>query len=156
LPTLMNGTAMSTGLLVALNETAPLPERPVMVPAALCFALAGHDGQWSGATIGLNGTPPVPLADSVRAEVRRHAVALSTEPNRALVLRSGSLAEGRSVAAEIASALQRRPLFIDTEKIAGLGPWLILRRLLPTFCVQLGPGERRTLPGLPGYSGPVL
>jgi hypothetical protein len=156
LPALLNGAAVSSGLLAVLNETAPLPERPVTVAPPLCFALAGHDGQWPGATIDLNGTGPVPLPDSVRSETGRHAAALGSETHRALVLRSGSSAEARSVAAEIADALQRRPLFIDTEKIAGLGPWLLLRRLLPVFCVQLGPGERRTLPPLPGYRGPIL
>ncbi|MGB8168081.1 MAG: hypothetical protein WCF18_11360, partial [Chthoniobacteraceae bacterium] len=156
LPTLLNGAAVNSGLLVVLNETAPLPERPVMIPLPLCFALAGHDGPWPGARIGLDGAPPVPLPDSVRAEAQRHAGALGAEAHRALVLRSGSPAEGRSVAAEIAEALKRRPLFIETDKTAGLGPWLLLRRLLPVFCVEQSPGERRTIPVLPGYRGPVL
>ncbi len=157
LPTLLNGVAVRSGLLVALNDAAPLPERPVMVPAPLCFALSGHDGAWPGATLGLNGAGSVPLPDSVRREAKRQALALGGEEHRALVLRSGSPAEGRSVAAEIAAALQRRPFFIDSEKVAaGLGPCLLLRDLLPVFCAQLGPGERRMLPNLPGYRGPVL
>ena len=40
----------------------------------------------------------------------------------------------------------RRPIFIDSEKVAGLGPMLFLRDLLPVFCLQLGPGERRIFP----------
>ena len=156
LPALLNGAAVNTGLLVLLNDAAPLPERPVMVPTPLCFALAGHDSVWPGTSIGLDGTPPVPLPDAVRTEARRHAAALRAEMHRALVLRSGSPGEGRSVAAEVAAALQCRPLFIDTDKTTGLGPWLLLRKLLPVFCAQLGPGERRTLPALPGYRGPVL
>ena len=98
----------------------------------------------------------MPLPDSVRAEAKRQATALVAETHRALVLRSGSPAEGRSVAAEIAAALQRRPLFIESEKVAGLGPLLLLRDLLPVFCLQLGPGERRILPELPGYRGPIV
>jgi len=156
LPALLNGPAVNSGLLVVLNETAPLPERPVMIPAPLGLALAGHDGHWPGAAIGLDGTPPMPLPDAVLAEARRHATALAAEARRALVLRTGSPAEGRGVAAEIASVLQCRPLFIETDKIAGLGPWLLLRGLLPVFCVQLGPGERRVLPNLSGYQGPVV
>ncbi len=155
--TLLHGTAARCGLLVVLNDAAPLPERPVMAPAPLCFALAGHDGRWPETSVGLNGACPVPLPESVRAEARRHALALAGEPHRALVLRSGSPAEGRSVAAEIATALKGRPLFIDSENAgAGMGPWLLLRGLLPVFCAQLGPGERRRLPDLPGYRGPVL
>jgi len=157
LATLLNGRAMQTGLLVALNETAPLPERSVMVPAAICFALDGHDGQWPEAFIGLNGAGPVPLPESIRVEAQRQAKALKAEPYRALVLRSGSPAEARSVATEVANASERRPLFIEAEKLApGVGPWLLLRNLLPVFCLQLGPGERRTLPALPGYDGPLL
>ena len=156
LATLMNGEALKTGLLAVMNDTAPLPERPVMLPAALCIALGGYDGTWSGATIGGDEAAAVPLPESVRAEARMHATALAKEPNRALVLRSGSPAESRAVAAQIAAELRLRPLFITTDKLAGLGPWLLLRRLLPVFCLELTPGERRALPAIPGYRGPVL
>jgi hypothetical protein len=50
----------------------------------------------------------------------------------------------------------RRALFIETDKTGGLGPWLILRELLPVFCLDLAPGERKTLPSLTYYQGPVL
>ena len=49
-----------------------------------------------------------------------------------------------------------RPVFLETDKLAGIGPWLLLRRLLPVFCLELSPGERHCLPQLPGYRGPVL
>ena len=109
LPALLNGPAVNSGLLVVLNETAPLPERPVMIPAPLGLALAGHDGHWPGAAIGLDGAPPMPMPDSVLAEARRHATALAAEARRALVLRTGSPVEGRSVAAGIASVLGAGP-----------------------------------------------
>lgn len=156
LPALLGGAAVGSGLLAILNESAPLPERSVMIPTPLYLALADHDGDWPGASIGLDGAPSVPLPESVLAEARRHAAGLAAVAHRALVLRSGSPAEGRSVAAEIAGALGRRPLFIEGDKLSGLGPWIIARGLLPVFCVQLGPGERRCLPRLPGYSGPSL
>jgi hypothetical protein len=157
LSTLLNGVAVSSGLLVVLNENAPLPERPFMVPLAICFALAGRDARWPDAVLGLNGAGPVPLPASIQAKAKHHAAALDAEQHRALILRSGSPTEGRSVAAEIAAAMKRRPLFINAEKpAAGLGPWLLLRDLLPIFCLHLGPGERRALPDLPGYGGPVL
>src|SRR5262249_3446918 len=82
LPALLNGVAVQSGLLVVLIEGAPLPERPVTVPAPLCFALAGRDSQWPGATIGLNGIAPMPLPDSVRVEAKRQAAALDAEPYR--------------------------------------------------------------------------
>jgi hypothetical protein len=52
--------------------------------------------------------------------------------------------------------LKKRPAFNDTDKVAGFGPWLLMRGLLPVFCQELAPGERRRLPPLPGYNGPVL
>jgi hypothetical protein len=155
-PTLLNGPAVRSGLLSVLNDAAPLPERPVMVPAPLCLAIAGHDSQWAGTTMGTEDAATVPLPDSVRARAQQHAAALVGEPHRALALRTGSPAEGRSVAVTIAAALSRRPVFIETDKVAGFGPWLLLRGLLPVFCHELAPGERRRLPSLPGYDGPVL
>ena len=56
-----------------------------------------------------------------------------------------SAAEGRSVAAAIARVLHRRPLFVETDNTTGLGPWATLRELLPIFCFDLAPGERKTL-----------
>jgi hypothetical protein len=98
----------------------------------------------------------VPLPESVRAQAHQHAAALKGEPRRGLVVRTGSPAEGRSVALTISCALNRRPVFIETDKVAGFGPWLLLRRLLPVFCQELAPAERRRLPSLAGYRGPIL
>jgi hypothetical protein len=155
-PSLLNGMAVTSGVLSVLNDTAPLSERPIAVPAPLCVALAGHDSHWAGVTIGLDEAMRVALPESVISEARRHADALAAEPGRATVLRTGSPAEGRSVACAIADALRKRPAFVDTDKVAGLGPWVLLRGLLPVFCCELAPGDRRRLPPLPGYSGPVV
>jgi hypothetical protein len=156
MPTLLNGPAVRSGLLSVLNDTAPLPERPVTVPAPLCLAISGHDSLWAGTTIDLSVESTVPLPDAVRITAEQHAAALRGNARRALALRTGSAAEGRSVALIIAAALHTRPVFIETDKVGGFGPWLMLRGLLPVFCQELAPGERRRLPGLPGYSGPVL
>jgi hypothetical protein len=75
---------------------------------------------------------------------------------RVLVIRTGSQAEGRSVALTIADALARRPLFVESDTTTGLAPWLLLRHLLPVFSFDLGPGERKRLPALPLYPGPIL
>jgi hypothetical protein len=156
LAALVSGAAVECGLLTISNETAPLPERAIAIASPLWLALAGHDSHWPGTTIGLGSMLPVPLPLSVLAAARRHALALKDQSNRTLVLRSGSPAEARSVACEIAAALDRRPLFIETDKLAGVGPWLSLRGLVPVFCLQLAPGEIRSLPSLAGYQGPLL
>jgi hypothetical protein len=100
------------------------------------------------------------------AESKRQARGLTANPQNVLVLRSGSVAEMRAVAQEIAAALDSRALFIDMERsasaskappnLSGLGPLLLLRQLIPVFCFEPGPGDRRTVPAMPGYAGPVL
>jgi hypothetical protein len=62
----------------------------------------------------------------------------------------------RVAAASTIAWLNRRPCTIETDKVSGFGPWLLLRRLLPVFCQELAPAERRRLPSLPGYNGPIL
>jgi len=153
---LITGVAIQSGLLMLLGEGAPLPERAVAVPLPLCLALRGQDWAWPGMTIGLGDVPGVLLPPSVVTEAERQARGLLASPQQALVLRSVSAAEGRSVAAAIARALHRRPLFVETDNTTGLGPWATLRELLPVFCFDLAPGERKTLPTLPFFQGPVL
>ena len=153
---LLNGPAVRCGLLTVPAEGGPLPERTVSVPFHLGFALRDRDAAVPGATIGLGWMPEVPLPPSLLAEAERHAAGLGAAPRRSLIVRTGTPAEGRSAAAAIAEALGLRPLFIETDKTAGFGPWCLLRGLLPVFCVDPGPGERKILPALPGYTGPVL
>lgn len=153
---LATGGAIRSGLLKLLNEGAPLPEQGVSLPGHLGFALAGHDSSYPGTILGLGNTPAVPLPESFQAEAHRHATGLQAEAHRTLIIRTGSVPEGKSVALAIAEAMDRRPLFIETETITGLGPWILLRHLVPVFCLELAPGERKTLPTIPSYSGPVL
>jgi hypothetical protein len=153
---LVNGPAVRCGLLTVPADGGPLPERTVSVPLHLGLALRGRDAALPGATIGPGWMPEVPLPPSILAEAERHAVGLGSAPRRSLVLRTGMPAEGRAAAAAIAAALGLRPLFLETDKTAGFGPWCLLRRLLPVFCVDPGPGERKVLSSLDGYEGPVL
>ncbi len=153
---LVNDNAVRSGLLTLLNEQAPLPERTVSVPLHLGFALGNQDGRVAGTTLGTDNSLNIPLPHSVTEIAQRHAVSLQAAERRVLVLRTGSNAEGRSVAEAIAQAMQCRPLFIETNHLTGIGPWLLLRQLLPVFCLELAPGERQVLPEIPAYSGPVV
>jgi ATPase family associated with various cellular activities (AAA) len=153
---LASGNAARTGLLAVLGDALPLPERAAAVPLHLCHALAGLDGAWAGGTIGAGDLPRVPLPPSVADEAARHARALSAAPRQALVLRASTAPEGRWAAAAVAAAAGRRPLFIEGEQTAALGPWLVARDLLPVFCWELGPGERKVIPPMAGWRGPVL
>jgi len=164
---LLTGNAVGSGLLQPMNESAPAVERALAVPGALCLALDGLDGAWPGTRIGLDGIPPTPLPPSTAAEAKRQARAVSAGSPNVLVLRSGSMAESRAVAQEIAGALGGRALFIEMEQysggaakeaagLRGIGPLLLLRGLVPVLCYDLGPGDRRVLPPLAGYNGPAL
>ena len=158
---LADGAAMQSGLL-SLAGHEPLPEQTVSVPLHLCLALAGDDAGYPGAMVDLGEVPPIPLPASCVAEAARLAAGLKAVAGQVLIVRTGSNAEGRSVAQAIAAALNRRPLFVepqpggDPTSIPGLGPWLRLRDLLPVFCLELAPGERKVLPPLPYYDGPTL
>lgn len=153
---LTDGAAAASGLLALLAEGSPLPERAVSVPHHLCLALAGRDGAVAGATIGPGDVAPVPLPPSMVREAARQARALAEAPRRTLVLRTPSAMEGRAASAAVARALGRRPLFLEGERVSGLAPWLLLRGLLPVYRLELGPGERRSVPSLAGYDGPTL
>ncbi|MBP1467363.1 ATP-binding protein [Candidatus Chloroploca sp. M-50] len=155
IPSLVTGPAMRSGLLVMGDEHLPLPERPVRVPLAICLALHDRDADLAGAT--LESGPQIKLPAAIEEQAHRQALALSQATRGGLVIRTGSLAEGKAVAVAVAQALQRRPVYLDpTQTLPGLVPWLLLRQLLPVFPLELAPGEQGTLPALPGYTGPVL
>jgi hypothetical protein len=170
---LLTGPAVESGLLQLLNEGSPLAERAVAVPMPLCLALAGRDSAWPNASIGTGNTPDTPLPPSILAEAARQARWLSTGAQNVLAMRAGSTLEGRAAAREIASSLGLRALFLEMEPaarsgassptagisiagLAGLGPFLLLRGLLPVFCFEPGPGERRSVPALPHYNGAAI
>ncbi|WP_257446373.1 ATP-binding protein [Archangium lipolyticum] len=153
---LSNGAAFQSRLLSRLGTEEPLAEQSFALPLPLYLALRGQDGAWPGTTLGLGAYPEVPLPASVLEQVRRHADTLATQPRSALLLRGASPAETRTVASALAAALGRRPLFIETDRLDALGPYLQLRSLLPVFCFDLAPGERKLVPLLPFYDGPVL
>jgi hypothetical protein len=164
--TLVSGTAVESGLLQLLNDGAPLAERAVAVPVPLALALADADATativWPGTSLGRTGGGHITLPASTLAGVEKQAKALSGGAQHALALRSGSMTEARAVARAIAEALGRQALYIESDKICpphglpGLGPWLLLKQMIPVFCFELGPGERKVLPALPHYRGPQL
>jgi hypothetical protein len=156
LDVLLAGAAIRSGLLVLGGDDSPVPERAVSVPQAIGLALRGYDGTWPGASIGMPAESEVALPSSVLEAARRYAESVTGAAHQSLLIRSGFLAEAKSAAAAITQAAQCRPVFMETEKVSGLGPWLMLRGLIPVFVIEAGPGERKGLPDIPGYAGPVL
>jgi hypothetical protein len=151
---LLGGNALASGLLTLLNEGAPLAERALSIPAVLCLALNGQNSSWPGTQIGLGNIPPTRVGASILRHAQAEAVGLMTD---SLVVRSGSVSEGRSVVCAIAAALDRLAVFVQEGTLTpGFVPWLMLGGLLPVFCFDLGPGERKSIPALPFYKGPTL
>jgi hypothetical protein len=161
---ILTGRGVEAGLLQLLNDGAPLAERPLCVPVPLCLALIAEgshedEGTWPGTALARHSIRDIPLPASILAEAKKQAQGLASGSQNALVLRSGSTTEAKAVACEIAELMGRRALLVDPEKgrpasaMVGLGPWLILKQLVPVFCFELGPGERKALPVLPHYRG---
>jgi hypothetical protein len=148
--------AVQAGLLLLLNDSAPLPERPVAVPLPISQAFARAESVWPGGLIGQDGTPITALPASLADAARAHADALDRPGAPLLVIRSPHLDEARAVATAIALHLRRRPFFSESAPAVGLGAWLFLRQLLPVFILDPGPGETKAVPVIPLLDGPRL
>jgi hypothetical protein len=152
-----NSRAVELGLLEMLNETAPLPEQALKMPAAVALCLATGDIVWPGAGVGLP-YPDFDLPESILALARFQAQALLSIPDAVLVLRCASRQESAITARAIASFCGCRPLFIHDEKKAlpGLGPICRAKNLMPVFSYLCGPGEMVPIPDIKGYRGALL
>lgn len=151
-----NGNAVRSGLLQLSQDDVPLPERTVSVASSTCLALRGESALWPNARVGLEDSSKVPLPPSTHETARLQALSLSRWDQKLLVIRTGNAAEGQSVADLVCSFLDKRPLFLYGDKHSGLTPWLLLNDLLPVFCLDPAPGERRMLSAPPLYKGPLL
>jgi hypothetical protein len=151
-----NGNAVRSGLLQLSQDDAPLPERTVSIVASTCLALRSEDALWPNARLGVEEPAKIPLPPSVHETARLQALSLSRWDQKLLVIRTGNPAEGQSVADLVSSFLDKRPLFLYGDKHPGITPWLLLNNLLPVFCLELAPGDRRTLSPPPLYKGPLL
>jgi hypothetical protein len=150
---LLAGTALHSGLLRLDGGEGTLVSRRLSLPLPLYLALRGHRSSWPGAH---EDAQEAPLPTSLRAAALRHAETLAVR-ERSLIVRSGSPAEGRAAAAAVVASLGRRPVFLHEGAVAdGLGPWLLLRDLVPVFCYELGPGETRAVTPPVDYRGPIL
>jgi hypothetical protein len=155
LAALLDGAAVRTGLLLLDGQGRALPDCRLRLPQPLLAAIAGGQGNWPGVRFETNELPL--LAPSIISEAARRASVLAD----ALIVRSGHPLEARAACAAIARTCGRRAVFVEndagvTALPTGLGPWLTLHDAQPVLCVELGPGERRKLPELPGYFGTLL
>jgi hypothetical protein len=150
---LVDGAARASGAIVLRGDDLPLVERRAAISAPVHAALRNLSMPPAGVT--LSAGSGVALPASVLEQAAAHAAAFGPDTS-ALVVRSPSLAEGRAVCATIAAAFGGQAAFFEGDPTVGLGLWLTLRGLVPVFVYELGPSDRRRLPSLAGYGGPVL
>ena len=156
LAALATGSAVHSGLFQLLHDDLPLAERALSLPLHVFLALCGRDAAYPTQSATAAVDPDLPLPDSAHDEARRLAAALRAEPRAHLTIRGNSPLERRAAARLLAAALGLRALFLEGEQTTALAPLLHLRGLLPVFCFDLGPGERKAVPTIPRYAGPVV
>jgi hypothetical protein len=153
------GNAVQCGLLALSSDESPLPERHVRIPLPSSLALRGMESFWPGTgAIHQGGEFPVPLGKTSEKQAVAIGARLSDGTSGApvLVLRGGDSAEARAAASRVAAAAGKRPVLISAEHLTGMAPWLVLRGLIPVFSQWLAPGERKALPAIPSYGGPIV
>jgi hypothetical protein len=116
------------------------------------------DSSWPGTAPITFDQFPVPLGATADARAASLAQRLyeTGNPAPALVIRSGDALEARAAAAQIAALSSARAVHVQTDQLLGLAPWLFLNGLLPVFSHWLTPGERRPVPAIPGFEGPLI
>ena len=138
------------------------PDRPghpagdvLPLPPSLRAAAADHARALRGHRVnGAAGTLAIAKINGV--DSGRVAPESPGERPAALLIRAGHPREGRAIAAEVAAALGARPVFVDGDVPAGFGAWLRLAGAVPVLGVELVPGERRRIPEIAGWQGPLL
>jgi len=151
------GNAVGCGLLQLCGEDRPLPERQLRIPLPTALALQDMPSSWPGTTPIAFDQYPVPLSKT--ADSRAEALARRFRTPRAgpaLVIRSGDVLEGRAAADLVCRHASLRAVLVHTDQVLGLAPWLFLNGLIPVFTQWLLPGERKPVPAIPGFSGPVI
>jgi hypothetical protein len=154
---LATGTAARTGLLRRINESAPLCDQQLGVPAPLIYSLRGIFQPWPGTRL-VPQVDPETAPETLTREARAHASALQETSRCHLVIRSPSPREAELAAFHVCRALGRRPVFAReaSTPMEGFGLYCTLERLVPVFVLETAPGVVVPLPAATGYSGPVL
>ncbi|HXO17177.1 MAG TPA: AAA family ATPase [Candidatus Dormibacteraeota bacterium] len=154
------GQAVQCGLLQLSGDESPLPERHVRIPLPSSLALRGVESFWPGtAAIRQDGRElAVPLGQTAerRAAALGGRLAATAEGAPVVIIRGGDSVEARVAAASVCAGAGRHPVLVSTDQLGGMAPWLFLRGLVPVFSQWLAPGERKSLPAVPNFTGPLI
>ena len=152
------GNAVRCGLLQLCGEDNPLPERQMRIPLATALALQNMEGSWPGVAPIVFDQYPVPLGSSADARAIELAKRLhgAEAASPVLVIRCGDTLEARAAAAQVCTGTGARAVLVQTEQLAGMAPWLVLNGMIPVLAQWLAPGERKAVPAIAGFSGPMI
>ena len=152
------GNAVRCGLLQLCGDDLPLPERQMRTPLPTALALQRMESAWPGTAPITFDQYPVPLGETSQTHAAELARRLHTSDGAdpALVIRCGDALEARSAASLVASHSGAQAVLIHTDQLMGMAPWLVLNGLIPVFAQWLVPGERKTVPVIPGFFGPLI
>lgn len=152
------GNAVRVGLMEVCGTELPLPERQIRIPLPTALALENMESAWPG-TAPVRADPcEVVLGSSAeeRAEACARRLGNSRQAAPALVIRSGDMVEARAASARVCTHLGARALMVHTDQWMGMAPWIALENHVPVFTQWLLPGDRKPLPTIPGYTGPII
>jgi hypothetical protein len=149
---LLDGTALASGLLTLDRDGSALPDSGLRVPLPLLTALLGGRGHWLD--VELDQSIEAPGTEAMHAQAGIHARTFELE--HGLLVRSADARTARAACRSIGRYLGRQIALVSGDVPRGLGPWLILHDAIPVLVAQLAPGERKTVPPIPGYNGGVL
>lgn len=152
------GNAVRCGLLQFCGDDLPLPERQIRTPLPTALALQGLESAWPGTAPIEFDQYPVPLGESAQARALEFARRLRPQENTdpALVIRCGDPLEARAAASLVCAEAGAQAILVHTDQWTGMAPWLVLNQLIPVFSQWLVPGERKAVPVIPGYFGPII
>ncbi len=121
------------------EETAPLPERSLTMPAWIAGAFAGHDAP--PPEVAEPAQPGVLLPDRLTAAAESEGRTLASGSANLLVLRAACPAEGEALAKAAIAAAGLVPCHLTDTDAAGLGAWLAITGRLPIVHRTAGPGD---------------
>jgi len=152
------GNAVRCGLLQLCGEDNPLPERQIRIPLPTALALQQMESSWPGTSPINFDQYQVPLGrtSDARAAALARRLHHANGGGPALVIRCGDALEARAAAAQICSHCDARAVLIHTDQWTGMAPWLVLNGLIPVLAQWLAPGERKSVPVIPGFAGPII
>jgi hypothetical protein len=155
------------GLVQALNHEVPRAERSLQVPEVLWETLRGDGTEQLAPWARHYQVASLPILDDLilpellRRQLMQLPTLLAEGDVRVLIVR-GPRHNGRhTTLATVARLLGRGVLAVDglhkadDERWRLVGPLATMLHAMPVVALDLAPGETASLPGFPGYNGPV-